>query len=49
MFTVQLAVFLASEESSFSTGAEFIADGGELAGMIRQLDAPEDWAVTEER
>lgn len=42
----RLVVFLASEESSFSTGSEFIADGGELAGMIRQLDAPEDWAVT---
>jgi 3alpha(or 20beta)-hydroxysteroid dehydrogenase len=31
-----LCVFLASDESSFSTGAEFIADGGELAGLIRQ-------------
>ena len=31
-----LTVFLASDESSFSTGAEFIADGGELAGLIRQ-------------
>ena len=30
-----LAVFLASDESSFSTGSEFIADGGETAGMIR--------------
>ncbi len=29
----KLIVFLASNESSFSTGAEFIADGGELAGM----------------
>ena len=44
----RLVVFLASEDSSFSTGAEFIADGGELAGMIRQFDAPEDWAVTEQ-
>ena len=28
-----LVVYLASDESSFSTGAEFIADGGETAGM----------------
>ena len=44
----RLAVFLASEESSFSTGAEFTADGGELAGMIRKVDAPEDWALAED-
>lgn len=29
----ELIVFLASHESSFSTGAESIADGGETAGQ----------------
>ncbi|WP_163542311.1 glucose 1-dehydrogenase [Occultella kanbiaonis] len=28
-----LVVYLSSDESTFSTGAEFVADGGELAGL----------------
>jgi 3alpha(or 20beta)-hydroxysteroid dehydrogenase len=29
----RMAVFLASDDSSFSTGSEFVADGGRLAGF----------------
>lgn len=41
-----LAVFLASEESSFSTGSEFVADGGETAGLIRHDGSPAEHTVS---
>lgn len=30
-----LVLYLASDEAAYSTGAEFIADGGELAGQVK--------------
>jgi 3alpha(or 20beta)-hydroxysteroid dehydrogenase len=33
----ELVVYLASDASRFSTGSEFVADGGEMAGMPQSL------------
>ena len=44
-----LVVYLASEESSFSTGSEFVVDGGTLAGLAHKdfsavdVDQQPDW------
>ncbi|SRR5437667_802856 len=38
----RLVLFVASEEASFSTGSEFIADGGDLLGPVPQQERVEE-------
>jgi len=37
----RLVLFVASDEASFSTGSEFIADGGHLLGPVPQHERAE--------
>ena len=37
----KLVLFVASDEATFSTGSEFIADGGHLLGPVPEHDRPE--------
>jgi 3alpha(or 20beta)-hydroxysteroid dehydrogenase len=37
----RLVLFVASDEASFSTGSEFIADGGQLLGPVPQHERAE--------
>jgi NAD(P)-dependent dehydrogenase (short-subunit alcohol dehydrogenase family) len=37
----RLVLFVASEEASFSTGSEFVADGGLLLGPVPQQEHAE--------
>ena len=38
----RLVLFVASDEASFSTGSEFIADGGDLLGPVPQQERVEE-------